>query len=54
MGQIAQHGAPRFVRADNGPEFIAKHLMRMSAVKAIRVGSPVASKRVGKVPVHIP
>ena len=42
---FAEHGAPRFVRSDNGPEFIAKHLMRTlagSGVEArhIEPGSP--------------
>jgi putative transposase len=29
------HGAPAFVRSDNGPEFIAKSLARMLAVKGV-------------------
>jgi len=45
MGLIAQHGMPRFVRSDNGPEFIAKYLMRIFAVHGIEArhidpGSP--------------
>ena len=45
MGLIAQHGAPRFVRSDNGPEFIAKFLMRVFAIHGIEArhidpGSP--------------
>lgn len=45
MGLIAEHGAPRFVRSDNGPEFIAKYLMRLFAVHGIEArhidpGSP--------------
>jgi putative transposase len=45
MGLIAEHGAPRFVRSDNGPEFIAKHLMRVLAIhgaeaRHIDPGSP--------------
>jgi len=45
MGLIAEHGAPRFVRSDNGPEFIAKHLMRALAIhgaeaRHIDPGSP--------------
>jgi putative transposase len=45
MGLIAQHGAPRFIRSDNGPEFIAKHLMRVFAIHGIEArhiepGSP--------------
>jgi putative transposase len=45
MGLIAGHGAPRFIRSDNGPEFIAKYLMRLFAVHGIEArhidpGSP--------------
>src|SRR6476469_1549517 len=45
MGLIAEHGAPRFVRSDNGPEFIARHLMRVLAIhgaqaRHIDPGSP--------------
>jgi len=45
MGLIAQHGAPKFIRSDNGPEFIAKHLMRVFAIHGIEArhiepGSP--------------
>jgi putative transposase len=45
MGLIAEHGAPKFVRSDNGPEFIARHLMRVLAVhgaeaRHIDPGSP--------------
>ena len=45
MGLIAQHGAPRFVRSDNGPEFIAGHLMRVFAIHGVEArhidpGSP--------------
>jgi putative transposase len=45
MGLIAQHGIPRFIRSDNGPEFIAKHLMRVFAIHGIEArhiepGSP--------------
>jgi putative transposase len=45
LGLIAQHGAPRFVRSDNGPEFIAKYLMRILAIhgaeaRHIEPGSP--------------
>jgi putative transposase len=45
MGLIAEHGAPRFVRSDNGPEFIAKHLMRVLSIhgaqaRHIDPGSP--------------
>lgn len=45
LGLIAQHGAPRFIRSDNGPEFIAKHLMRVLAIhgaeaRHIDPGSP--------------
>jgi putative transposase len=32
LGLIAQYGAPQFIRSDNGPEFIAKHLMRVLAI----------------------
>jgi putative transposase len=32
---MRERGAPRFVRSDNGPEFIARPLLRMLAVKAI-------------------
>jgi len=45
MGLIAQHGAPKFVRSDNGPEFIAKFLMRIFAIHGVEArhidpGSP--------------
>ncbi|MGC2580786.1 MAG: IS3 family transposase [Acidobacteriaceae bacterium] len=45
MGLIAEHGAPRFIRSDNGPEFIARHLMRILAIhgaeaRHIDPGSP--------------
>lgn len=45
MALIAEHGAPRFVRSDNGPEFIAKYLMRVFAAHGIEArhidpGSP--------------
>lgn len=45
MALIAEHGMPRFIRSDNGPEFIAKYLMRMFAVHGIEArhidpGSP--------------
>ncbi len=45
MGLIAEHGAPRFIRSDNGPEFIAKYLMRILAIhgaeaRHIDPGSP--------------
>jgi putative transposase len=45
LGLIAQHGAPRFIRSDNGPEFIAKYLMRVLAIhgaqaRHIEPGSP--------------
>lgn len=42
---FTEHGTPKFVRSDNGPEFIARHLMRTlagSGVEArhIEPGSP--------------
>jgi transposase InsO family protein len=45
MGLIAEHGAPKFIRSDNGPEFIAKHLMRVLTIHGIEArhidpGSP--------------
>jgi putative transposase len=45
MGLIAQHGAPKFIRSDNGPEFIANYLMRVFAIHGIEArhndpGSP--------------
>jgi putative transposase len=45
LGLFADRGAPAFIRCDNGPEFIAKHLMRtlaMAGVSArhIEPGSP--------------
>lgn len=45
MALIAEHGMPRFIRSDNGPEFIAKYLMRIFAVHGIEArhidpGSP--------------
>ena len=33
---IAQHGAPEFIRSDNGPEFIAKELQRWLAEQNIK------------------
>ena len=33
---MAERGAPAFVRSDNGPEFIAKALMRMLAAKGVQ------------------
>ena len=35
MGLFAVHGAPRFIRSDNGPEFIAKFLMRVLAIHGV-------------------
>jgi putative transposase len=45
IGLIAEHGAPLFIRSDNGPEFIAKYLMRILAIhgaeaRHIAPGSP--------------
>jgi putative transposase len=45
MGLIARRGAPDFIRSDNGPEFIARHLMRVLAIcgvaaRHIDPGSP--------------
>jgi putative transposase len=45
IGLIAEHGAPKFIRSDNGPEFIAKYLMRILAIhgaeaRHIDPGSP--------------
>jgi putative transposase len=45
MTLIAEHGMPRFIRSDNGPEFIAKYLMRLFAIHGIEArhidpGSP--------------
>lgn len=45
MALIAEHGMPRFIRSDNGPEFIAKYLMRLFAIHGIEArhidpGSP--------------
>ena len=42
---FAERGVPRFVRSDNGPEFIARHLMRVLAVAGVEArhiepGSP--------------
>ena len=33
---VAQHGAPEFIRSDNGPEFIAKELQRWLAEQNIK------------------
>ncbi|MSU72205.1 MAG: transposase, partial [Opitutus sp.] len=33
---IEQHGAPEFIRSDNGPEFIAKELQRWLAEQKIK------------------
>ena len=35
---IAQHGAPEFIRSDNGPEFIAKDLQHWLAEHKIKTG----------------
>jgi putative transposase len=45
LGLFKQRGTPEFVRSDNGPEFIAKHLMRVLAgagvtARHIEPGSP--------------
>jgi putative transposase len=45
MGLIAEHGAPKFIRSDNGPEFIAKYLMRKLTIHGVEArhidpGSP--------------
>jgi putative transposase len=45
MGLIAEHGVPRFIRSDNGPEFIAKYLMRLFTIHGVEArhidpGSP--------------
>jgi putative transposase len=45
MGLIAEYGAPRFIRSDNGPEFIARYLMRLLAIHGVEArhiepGSP--------------
>jgi putative transposase len=32
---FGEHGTPRYVRSDNGPEFIAKALMRMLAIQGV-------------------
>jgi len=42
---FGQHGRPQYVRSDNGPEFIAKALMKMLATERVQVrhiepGSP--------------
>jgi putative transposase len=42
---FAERGAPRFVRSDNGPEFVARHLMRVLAASGVKArhidpGSP--------------
>lgn len=35
LGLFAEHGTPQFVRSDNGPEFIAQHLMRVLKMKGV-------------------
>jgi putative transposase len=45
LGLFAEHGTPQFVRSDNGPEFIARALMRMLDVHGVQArhiepGSP--------------
>ena len=45
MRLFAVHGTPRFIRSDNGPEFIAKHLMNVMKIHGIEArhidpGSP--------------
>jgi putative transposase len=35
LGLFAKHGAPAFIRSDNGPEFIAKFLMRVLAIQGV-------------------
>lgn len=45
LGLFERRGVPAFIRSDNGPEFIAKHLMRVLAIhgvsaRHIEPGSP--------------
>lgn len=45
LGLFQEHGTPVFVRSDNGPEFIARFLMRVLAIQGVAVrhidpGSP--------------
>ena len=32
---FAERGGPKYVRSDNGPEFVAKHLMRALAISGV-------------------
>jgi hypothetical protein len=32
---FGEHGTPKYIRSDNGPEFIAKGLMRMLAIRGV-------------------
>lgn len=36
LGLFASHGVPSFIRSDNGPEFIAKFLMRVFTINGIQ------------------
>lgn len=35
LGLFANRGVPGFIRSDNGPEFIAQHLMRVLAIQGV-------------------
>ena len=35
LGLFQRRGVPEFIRSDNGPEFIAKHLMRVLAIHGV-------------------
>jgi putative transposase len=50
---FAGRGAPKYVRSDNGPEFVARHLMRALAISGVEArhiepGSPWRNGRNGR------